>query len=150
MSGFVSGALIAVIAAATSPSVAPPSEIIHHTNPVYEENGYPFSLAVEVDGWVYLSGALGTLPDSVELAPGGIEGESRQVMDNIQTTLEDLGLSMDRIVKCTIMIENMDEWPAFNAIYASYFDGSFPARSAFGADGLALGALIEVDCIARR
>jgi reactive intermediate/imine deaminase len=121
-----------------------------HTNPVYEENGYPFSLAVEADGWVFLSGALGTLPNSIELAPGGIEGEARQVMDNIQASLAELDLTMADIVKCTIMIDDMSDWPAFNAVYASYFDGRYPARSAFGADGLALGALVEVECIAKR
>ena len=111
---------------------------------------YPFSKAVEVDGWIYLSGALGTLPGTTDLAEGGIESESRQVMENIKTTLEELGLGMERIVKCTVMIDDMADWPAFNKVYATYFERDFPARSAFGADGLALEAKVEVECIARR
>ena len=126
------------------------AELTRHVNPVYMEKGYPFSEAVEVDGWVFLSGAIGTDPATGELVQGGIEAEARQVMDNIRASLSRLGLTMDRVVKCTVMIENMSEWPTFNTIYASYFDKGFPARAAFGADGLALGAKVEVDCLARR
>ncbi len=125
-------------------------EIVFHSDEAYREAGFPFSEAAEADGWIFLSGALGTLPGTLTLAPGGIEGEGRQVMENIKASLERLGSSMDRIVKCTVMIDNMAEWPAFNTLYKSYFDGTYPARSAFGADGLALGAKVEVECIARR
>lgn len=71
-------------------------------------------------------------------------------MDNIKASLADLNLTMEDIVKCTVMIDDMSDWPAFNVIYKSYFDGQFPARSAFGVDGLALGASVEVECVAYR
>ena len=126
------------------------AEISFVTSEAYRAAGFPFSRAVEVEGWVFLSGALGTVPGTTELAPGGIEGEARQTLDNIKATLADLGLGMDRIVKCTVMIADMAEWPAFNEVYKEYFEGDFPARSAFGASGLALNARVEVECMARR
>ena len=69
-------------------------------------------------------------------------------MENIRTVLEAHGLSLDNVAKCTVMMADIAEWPAFNAVYASFFEGALPARSAFGANGLALGARVEVECIA--
>lgn len=111
--------------------------------------GLPFSSAVEVDGLIFLAGTLGTVPDG-GLAAGGIGPEARQTMENIKSLLAAEGLGMDRLVKCTVMLADIKEWPAFNAIYADYFDGNYPARSAFAASGLALGARVEVECIAKR
>ncbi|MEM1117522.1 MAG: RidA family protein [Bacteroidota bacterium] len=108
----------------------------------------PFSQAVRVGDLVFLSGALGTVPGTVGLAPGGIEAESRQTMENIATTLEAFGLGMEDVVKCTVMLVDIAEWPAFNAVYRTFFEPPFPARSAFAASGLALGARVEVECIA--
>jgi len=106
----------------------------------------PFSEAVRSNGMLYLSGQIATLPGSTELATGGIAGQARQVMENIKAVLERHGSSMDKVVKCTVMIDNMADWPAFNTVYVEYFPGPKPARSAFGADGLAFGALLEVEC----
>ena len=76
-------------------------------------------------------------------------GQARQAMDNIGAILKSAKLGWGDVAKCTVMLDNMADWPAFNPIYASYFpNGQFPARSAFGTDGLALGALLEVECIA--
>ncbi|MCH2146080.1 MAG: Rid family detoxifying hydrolase [Phycisphaerales bacterium] len=111
-------------------------------------SGLPFSEAVRVNDTLYLSGMVGVLPGTLELAPGGIEEESRQTMDNIRMTLEAHGASMDDVVKCTVMLADISEWGTFNEIYKTYFNGRFPARSALGANGLALGARVEVDCIA--
>ena len=126
-----------------------PSEIRYITNDAAREAGFPFSPAVEADGWVFLSGALGIVPDG-RLAPGGIGPETRQTMDNIQATLESEGLGWDRVVKCSVFLADIAEWPAFNEIYKTYFDGDYPARSALGASGLALGARVEIECIAKR
>ena len=104
--------------------------------------------AVEDDGWVFLSGALGTVPGG-GLAPGGIGPETRQTMDNIQATLESEGLGWDRVVKCSVFLADIAEWPAFNEIYKTYFDSNY-ARSALGANVLALGARVEIECIAKR
>lgn len=123
---------------------------IFHTNPAQVKAGFPFSEAVELDGLVFLSGQIGTLPDTGALIEGGIEAEARQTMENIGATLEGLDLGFEDVVKCSVMIDDMADWPAFNTVYAEFYDGRFPARSAFGADGLALGAVVEVECIAAR
>lgn len=108
----------------------------------------PFSEAVRVGDVVFLSGQIGIRPGTRELAPGGIAAEAKQTMENIRATLEGIGLGMGDLVKCTVMLDDMAEWGAFNDVYRTFFDGRYPARSAFGADGLALGAKVEVECIA--
>lgn len=108
----------------------------------------PFSELVIVDETLYLSGQIGNVPGTLDLAEGGIEGETRQVMENIQTSLQAHGYEMSNLVKCTVMLADIAEWGAFNGIYTEFFEaGRFPARAAFGANGLALGARVEVDCI---
>jgi reactive intermediate/imine deaminase len=107
----------------------------------------PFSTAVRAGDTVYLSGALGIGPDG-KLAVG-MEAQAKLAMDNLGAGLKSAGLGWGDVVKCTVMLDDMADWPAFNKVYVTYFvDGKFPARSAFGADGLALGALVEVECIA--
>ena len=108
---------------------------------------YPFSPAVRVGDLLFLSGQLGT--DSTgHLVPGGVEAEGRQALENIKDVLARTGSSMDRVVKCTVMMADMKEWPAMNGVYATFFPGHKPARSAFGTTGLALGARLEIECIA--
>jgi reactive intermediate/imine deaminase len=108
----------------------------------------PFSEAVRVGNLVYLSGQLGIMPGSMKLVPGGIKEEARQTLENIKTALEAHGYKMSDLVKCTVMLADMSEWATFNDVYKTFFTGHFPARSAFGANGLALGARVEVECIA--
>jgi 2-iminobutanoate/2-iminopropanoate deaminase len=107
----------------------------------------PFSPAVKANGFIYLSGQVGT--DSTgKLVTGGIQAETRQSMNNIRDVLTRAGSSMDKVVKCTVFILDMAEWPAMNEVYITYFKGPPPARSAAGASGLALGARVEIECIA--
>jgi reactive intermediate/imine deaminase len=107
----------------------------------------PFSPAVRVDHLLFLAGKIGT--DSTgRLVPGGIQAETRQVMQNIRAELQRHGVSMDRVVKCTAFIADMAGWGAMNEVYATFFPGPKPARSALGANGLALGARVEIECIA--
>lgn len=109
----------------------------------------PFSEAVRVGNTVYLSGQMGIVPGEMRMAPGGIREQARQAMENIKTTLEAHGLGMRNVVKCTVMLADISDWPAFNEVYRSYFEeGRYPARSAFGANALALGGRVEVECIA--
>ncbi|KNZ33194.1 MAG: endoribonuclease L-PSP [Methylibium sp. NZG] len=109
----------------------------------------PFSEAVRVGDTVYLSGQMGIVPGEMRLAPGGIREQSRQTMENISTTLHAHGLSMRNVVKCTVMLADISDWPAFNEVYRAYFEeGRFPARSAFGANALAMGGRVEVECVA--
>ena len=115
--------------------------------PMVNGQRLPFSSAVRAGDTLYLSGQVGIGPDGK--LPPGIDAQARQAMDNIGGVLKGQGLGFGDVVKCTVMLDNMADWPAFNKVYAIYFpDGKFPARSAFGADGLALGALLEVECLA--
>ena len=107
----------------------------------------PFSTAMRAGDTVYLSGALGI--DATGKLAEGMAAQARLAMDNLGAGLKQAGLGWGDVVKCTVMLDDMKDWPAFNQVYVTYFpDGKFPARSAFGADGLALGALVEVECIA--
>ena len=115
--------------------------------PMLNGQRLPFSTAVRAGDTVYLSGALGIGPDG-KLAEG-MAAQAKLAMDNLAAGLKQAGLGWGDVVKCTVMLDDMKDWPAFNQVYVTYFtDGKFPARSAFGADGLALGALLEVECIA--
>ncbi len=109
----------------------------------------PFSDAVRVGNILYLSGEIGLDYATMKLVPGGIKAETKQAMENIKTTLEKYGSSMDNVFKCTVMITDMKEWPLMNEVYVTYFKKDrLPARSAIGANGLALGAKIEIECLA--
>lgn len=110
--------------------------------------GLPFSEAVRVNDILFLSGQIGIVPGKRTLAEGGIEGESEQTMANIKAVLEANGLKMKDLVKCTVMLADISEWGTFNSVYVKWFEAPYPARSAFGASGLAMGARVEVECIA--
>lgn len=143
--------MAAIIASGCSMTSAAQNEavLMFIAAPGLKQSGFPLSNAVEVDRWIFLSGALGTVPGQ-SLAPGGIEPETRQTMQNIKSLLAEQGLGMERIVKCTAMLADMAEWPAFNAVYKEFFTENYPARSAFAVQGLAANARVEVECIARR
>jgi reactive intermediate/imine deaminase len=108
----------------------------------------PFSEAVRVGNILYLSGKVGADPATNQLVPGGIGPETRQALENIRTTLEANGSSLDRVFKCQVFLADMKEWPAMNAVYVTFFPNHRPARSAFGATGLALNARTEIECAA--
>ncbi len=108
----------------------------------------PFSEAVRVGRTLYLSGQIGIEPGTLKLVPGGIQAEARQALENIRTSLEAHGYSMRDVVKCTVMLADIAEWGTFNDVYRTFFEAPFPARSALGANGLAMGARVEIECIA--
>ena len=109
----------------------------------------PFPEGVRVGNMLYLSGALGNRPGTLELVPGGIEAEARQTLENIRAVLRGQGLDLQHLVRCTVMLADMTEWPTFNAVYRDFFgEVPLPARSALGCNGLALGARVEIECIA--
>jgi reactive intermediate/imine deaminase len=108
----------------------------------------PFSEAVRVGDVLYLSGQIGIAPGTMTLVPGGLAEQTRQTLANIRTTLVANGYTMGDVVKCTVMLSDMSRWAEFNEVYKTFFVGHYPARSAFGANGLALGAQVEIDCIA--
>ena len=112
--------------------------------------GLPFSEGIAVGNLVFLSGQIGTFPGRLELNNSTREIEFSQIMENIVATLQANGMTTKNIVKCLVMLEDMKDWQTFNEIYLTYFDPPYPARSAFGTTGLALGARAEVECIAVR
>jgi 2-iminobutanoate/2-iminopropanoate deaminase len=146
-------ALATSIAALLVAACAPPAaengapQVEYLNAPGTEGLGLPFSAAVRVDNTLYLSGNLGNIPGTLDLAPGGIKAETRQTMENIKQALEHFGSSMDRVVKCTVFLADMAEWEAMNEVYRTYFDNP-PARSALGANGLALNGRVEIECLA--
>ena len=97
---------------------------------------------------LYLSGQVGNTPGTLNVVEGGIGPETRQVMENIKAILERNGSSLDEVVKCLCMLEDIREWPAMNAEYIKYFPNHKPARSAFGGSELAIDAKVEIECMA--
>ena len=122
-------------------------DVEHFVSDETEKNGYPFSDAVRVDNIVFLSGVLGSGEDG-NLVEGGIVPEAHQAFKNIEGTLAKFNLGFDDIFKCLVMIDDISQWGLFNTVYTQYFDKPYPARSAFGADGLALNASFEMECMA--
>lgn len=110
----------------------------------------PFTPAVQVGDVLYLAGQIGTSASAQGgVVPGGIQAETRQTMENIRDVLEKSGSSMDHVFKCTVMLADMKEWDAMNEVYTTFFPNHKPARSALGANGLALNARVEIECLAR-
>lgn len=123
------------------------AEVEYLLMPGMEDMDLPFSSAVRVDHLLFLSGMLGNMPGTIELAEGGIQPETRQTLENIKRVVEQFGSSMDKVVKCTVFLADIAEWGAMNEVYKTYFPNP-PARSALGASGLALDARVEIECIA--
>ena len=112
------------------------------------EQGFPFSDVVTTPGGlVFISGLVGT-DESGELVPDGLEAETHAIFRQMTTYLAHLNLDLSDVVKCLVMIDDIAQWGDFNGVYTQYFKPPYPARSAMGADGLALGASLELECIA--
>ena len=132
-------------------SKAPPATSVapkYYTAPDTAMRALPFSEAVQVGSLLFVSGQIGALPGTRTVAPGGITPESKQAIENIRTILGRHGATLKDVVKCSIFLADISEWAAFNDVYRQYFSAPYPARSAFGANGLALGARVEVECVA--
>lgn len=139
--------LALLLCACTGPGT--PDGPIFLSNETAEETSLPFSEAVRTKGLLFVSGQIGAAPGSLSVVPGGIQAQTRQALDNIAAILARHGSSMDRVVKCTVFLADVSEWADFNEVYVEYFvPGALPARSALGANGLAAGARVEVECIA--
>jgi reactive intermediate/imine deaminase len=113
----------------------------------------PFSHAVEADGWVFVTGQMPFVGTSIdEPYPEGIEAQTHQVMNNLQTVLAGCGLGLADVLQARIYLRHFDEdYAAMNAVYARYFaPGRRPARTCVGVSGLAKGARVEIDLVARR
>ena len=143
-------AVVVVALTATSSSAEEANSVEFLNSGKVLPTNLPFSEAVRGGDTLYLSGQVGIVPGTLELAPGGLKEEAPQTMGNIKATLEAHGYSMGDLVKCTVMLADISEWAIFNDVYRPFFVNHYPARSAFGVNGLALGARVEVECIAVR
>lgn len=113
----------------------------------------PFSHAVEADGWVFVTGQMPTDPQAPDAPlPEGIEAQTRRVIDNLRIVLADLGLGLEHVVMARIYLTQFErDYSALNALWPSFFEpGKLPARTTIGVTALAVGALVEIDLVARR
>ena len=134
---------VLTMTSATDAAPARPT-VEHYPSPPINGVAAPFSSAVRVGDVLYLSGAIGR-PDGK--VPEGIEAQTKATLDDIGATLKRAGLGFEDVFHCTAMLADMKLWPDFNKVYVTYFPADKrPARSAFGTSGLALGALIELEC----
>lgn len=109
----------------------------------------PYSQAIEANGMVFLSGQLPINPQTGEM-PEGIEAQTRQSLTNARAILAEAGLTMSDVVKTTVLLANIADFAAMNAVYSEFFSEPFPARSAFAVRDVPKGALVEIECIAVR
>ena len=140
---FVMWSLLFLVVAHTA--VAQDRQIVR---PPGSAAGLPFSPAVRVGNMLYLSGQLGLLPGTPQLADTGIAGQTRQALENVKAVLVYAGSSLERVVKCTVFLADIRDFAAMNAVYVTYFPQDPPARSTVGVSGLALGARVEIECVA--
>lgn len=122
-------------------------EVKRYNDGPMADDGYPFSESARLNDMLFLSGQIGT-DESGKLVAGGIGPETEQTMQNIKAALVRRGLDMEDVVKCTVFLADIAEWGAFNEVYKKHFSKPYPARSALGANGLALSARVELECIA--
>lgn len=129
------------------------SNILHHMIADGPTPVAPFSHATEVNGYVFLTGQMPTDPtDDKAPLPEGVEAQTRRVMDNLILILKGLDLTLDDVLQCRIYLTEFDrDYAVMNETYVSYFEpGKLPARTTIGVTGLAVGALVEIDMLARR
>ena len=140
----------AVSATAASEKAATQNTTITKSSPVFLGDGgdYPFSEAVRVGDTLYMSGQIG-FKDG-KLVKGGVKAEAKQALANINTTLLKYGYQKSDIVKCMVMLTDMDDFNDFNKIYKAELAKPYPVRSAFGVAELAAGASVEVECMAAK
>lgn len=110
--------------------------------------GLPFSSAVRVGNVLYLSGQIGVLRGTRQLVDTGVVKQTQQTLENIKAVLVYAGSSMERVFKCTVFLANIRDFDAMNGVYATYFPKDPPARSTVAGSGLALGAKVEIECLA--
>jgi 2-iminobutanoate/2-iminopropanoate deaminase len=120
----------------------------HHTDHAPKAIG-PYSQAVSVDGWLYTSGQVALDPQTGELAPGGFEAQAHRVFENLRQVLASAGCSFRDVVKATVYVADLADFPTLNGIYAEAMGDHRPARSTVQAAGLPKGALVEIDLVAK-
>ncbi|WP_340074721.1 Rid family detoxifying hydrolase [Leptobacterium sp. I13] len=125
------------------------NEIVFHPSHIEQRLKNPFSDAVEANGFLFLTGQIGFDYEEGALVEGGIQTETEQVIKNIEAVLEQHELTLDNVVKCTVILSDINDFAAFNSVYKQFFTKK-PARTTFAASGLARNAKIEIDVIAKK
>ena len=120
------------------------------SGPGLEPSGYPFSKVVEANGFVFLAGQVGDAPGGQGVVPGGIEPETRAMLDNVGRLLEAVGLGFGDVVKCTVYLRDFADFAAFNIVYREYFPTEPPARATVGVTALAEDFNVEIEVLATR
>jgi 2-iminobutanoate/2-iminopropanoate deaminase len=120
----------------------------HHTDKAPQAIG-PYSQSVEVDGWLYTSGQVAIDPATGELVPGGFEAQARQVLKNLRQVLASAGCTFANVVKATVFVTDLADFPQLNALYAEAMGDHRPARSTVQVAALPKNALVEIDLVAR-
>ena len=108
----------------------------------------PYSQAIRTDSMIYTAGQIALDPATMELVPGGIEEQTRQVLNNLRSVLEAAGSSLQHVVKTTVFLKDMNDFPKMNSVYAEYFGETPPARSTVAVAGLPKGGMVEVEAVA--
>ena len=108
----------------------------------------PYSQAIHIGDLVYTAGQVALDPSTMELVPGGIEEQTRQVLANLTNVLEAAGTDMNKVVKTTVFLKDMSDFAKMNAIYAEVFSANPPARTTVAVAGLPKNALVEIECVA--
>jgi len=134
---------------ASPPAQVPDREPLEYITPEGVARLPVFTPAVRVGDLLFLSGAIGTVGTSLEVVDGGVAAETRQTLENIRSVLTAAGADFDDLVKCTVFLADIDDYAAMNEAYVTFFPSNPPARSAMAGSGLALGAKVEIECIAR-
>jgi reactive intermediate/imine deaminase len=137
--------LVTSLLATTAVAQQPDKQVIQQPGSL---PGLPFSTATRVGNVLYLSGQIGTLPGTRQLADTGIAKQTQRTLENIKAVLTYAGSSMDRVFKCTVFLVNIADFAKMNEVYATYFPKDPPARSTVAGSGLALGARVEIECLA--
>ncbi len=118
--------------------------------PAGEASALPFSQVVEANGFVFLAGQVGLAPGGTGAVPGGIEAETRQMLDNVGRLLRAVGLDYANVVKATVYLRDFADFPAMNAVYRTYFPTEPPTRTTLGVTALAADFSIEIEVMATR
>ncbi|MEM7677638.1 MAG: RidA family protein [Myxococcota bacterium] len=110
----------------------------------------PYNQAIRVGSMLFCSGQIALDPDTQQMVSGGIEAQTRRVLDNLKAVVEAAGLTLEHVVKTTVFLDNFDDYPTVNAIYGEYFAGVAPARAAVEVSTLPKNALVEIEAIAHQ
>lgn len=110
----------------------------------------PYSQAIQTNDLLFISGQIPLNPETSKIVEGGIKEQTEQVLKNMGAILEAAGMNFDNVVKCTVLLDNMDNFAAMNEVYARFFTSNPPARAAYGVVRLPLGAMVEIECIASK